>query len=141
MDNPIQEHHDDDDIQKLNLEKDINEWTKEIKFVEQELVFFSKLLDSNLIRKANANEEDGSYILKSIKHITDKNALFKLKLIEFKNKSEDIVECEDVQCETFFLNEHFSFKQKLITHINQVRTLKKILFNFFEHNLNKEILN
>ncbi|MDQ7917450.1 hypothetical protein RBU60_07680 [Mesonia sp. MT50] len=136
MENPIQEHHDDDDIQRINLEKDVNEWNKEIEFIQKELIFYSKLLDSKLVRKANANEEDESYILlKSVTQLKEKNSQFQLQLLDFENKSEEIVECEDVQCETFFLNEHFSFKQKLIAHVAKVRTVKKIIFDFFESNL------
>ncbi|MGO2359075.1 hypothetical protein [Mesonia sp.] len=135
MENPIQEHHDDDDIQRINLEKDVNEWNKEIEFTQKELIFYSKLLDSKLVRKANANEEDESYILKSVTQLKEKNSQFQLQLLDFENKSEDIVECEDVQCETFFLNEHFTFKQKLIAHVAKVRTVKKIIFDFFESNL------
>ncbi|MDT0293185.1 hypothetical protein ACFQ3R_09045 [Mesonia ostreae] len=135
MENPIQEHHDDDDIQRINLEKDVNEWNKEIEFIQQELIFYSKLLDSELVRKANANAEEESYILKSVKQLTEKNSQFQLQLLDFENKSEDIVECEDVQCETFFLNEHFTFKQKLIDHVAKVRTVKKKIFDFFESNL------
>lgn len=135
MENPIQEHHDDDDIQRINLEKDIHEWNKEIEFIQKELVFYSKLLDSKLVRKADENEEDESYILKSVHQLKEKNSEFQLQLLDFENKSEDIVECEDVQCETFFLNKHFTFKQKLIDHVAQVRTIKKIIFDFFEENL------
>ncbi|PZD76703.1 hypothetical protein [Mesonia sp. K7] len=135
MNQPIQEHHDDEEIQMMTFHDELRQWKKELKFINRELQFLSKLLDSRLVRKAKANEEDGSYVLTSLEQMLQKNKDFLFQLIQFKNESEKIRECEDMQCETYFLNEHILFKKKYVSHIAQIQNIKDIIFNFFEKSL------
>lgn len=82
--------------------------------IEEEIILFSDLLRA---------KNDKSY-----SNILEKMKVFK-ELINYDRKLEVLKECEDLQCETFFLNSHNEFKEKIEVHFYQYRNFKKNVFS------------
>ncbi|TQD38664.1 hypothetical protein [Haloflavibacter putidus] len=124
MSDEIRNHYDQDDIQKLNLDKDIKSWQNEITFINTELDFFKKNIQFLLVDAQEVQNE----LLEKIKNLRERNNYYSLQLVDYYKDSEGIIECEDVHCETFYLNEHQSFKNELTQHVQRVRKLKREVF-------------
>ncbi|WP_121666171.1 hypothetical protein [Mesonia aquimarina] len=134
MENTVKLHDDDESILILTLNKELKDWKKNLDFIEKELIFLRSLLESTLAKSLNKNKEDKSYLHNTLKKVLENNKMFYNRTINFTNKTLEIRECEDMHCEAYFFNEHFEFHNKLNKHLEKVRNLKLIIFNFLEKN-------
>ena len=125
MKDVIQKHHDEQDIQKIFMDRDIKNWREEIEIINEEMLFFNNLLQLKAIEtKANyAN------LLKKIEEFKIANLASQENLIDYIRKLEGIKECEDLQCETYFLNDHTDFKKKIENYFSKYRKLKTNIFS------------
>ena len=62
MKDVIQKHHDEQDIQKIFIDRDIKNWREEIEIITEEMLFFNNLLQM----KATETKENYSNLLKKI---------------------------------------------------------------------------
>lgn len=134
MENTVKTHDDDENILIATLNKELEDWKKELDFIEKELIFLRSLLNSTLTKSPAKNKEDEAYLHNTLKKVLENNKVFYGKTINFSNKTMQIRECEDLHCETYFFNEHFEFHNKLGKHLDKVRNLKLIIFKFLEKN-------
>jgi len=123
--NVIQKHHDEQDIQKLFIDRDIKNWSEEIEIITEEMLFYNNLLQSKLV------ETKGDYtnLFNKIEDFKVANLVSKENLITYVHKLEGIKECEDLQCETYFLNDHSDFKKNIENYFSKYRKLKKNIFS------------
>lgn len=125
MKDVIQKHHDEQDIQKIFIDRDIKNWREEIEIITEEMLFFNNLLQL----KATETKANYSNLLKKIDEFKIANLSSKENLIGYVHKLEGIKECEDLQCETYFLNDHTDFKKKIENYFSKYRKLKKNIFS------------
>lgn len=125
MKDVIQKHHDEQDIQKIFIDRDIKNWLEEIEIIREEMLFFNNLLQLKLV-ETSANY---SNLLKKIEEFKISNVNSKESLVAYVHKLEGIKECEDLQCETYFLNDHTDFKKKIENYFSKYRKLKKDIFS------------
>lgn len=118
----IKIHQDQDDLQKFFITRDVDRWDDEVAIIEEEIVLFSNLLSIK-------NDKLYSNILERIKEFKLYNVAFQEELIAYNRKLEVLKECEDLQCETFFLNSHNEFKEKIEDHFSHYRNFKKSIFS------------
>ena len=90
--------------------------------IEEEIILFSDLLRAK-------NDKSYSNILEKMKVFKVQNSEIQEELINYDRKLEVLKECEDLQCETFFLNSHNDFKEKIEVHFYQYRNFKKNVFS------------
>lgn len=135
MKNEIREHYREEDIQRMKLHSDIENWNAEIAFMEKEIVFFSTLLPSGSFQKANENQENTTLLLKRLKTTKEHNLNYAAAVLNFNNTLEGLNECEDLQCETYFLNSHEELRSKLEKHGLEFRNLKGAIFSHLEKNI------
>lgn len=134
MKNEIREHYREEDIQKLKLHKDIENWNAEISFTKKEIRFFSELLQNPLL-KNTTNQQNTSLLLQELKTMEENNGNYSDKVLSFSNTLEGLNECEDLQCETYFLNSHEELREELIKHGVKFQELKEQIFaNLSEEN-------
>ncbi|HSP12918.1 MAG TPA: hypothetical protein VLO29_10375 [Salegentibacter sp.] len=132
----FQDHYDERQVQLLSIESESSEWEDRLKSTAIEADFYAKLLNSEFSEdlKFKINLEDSKYLknqLKSIREIND----FHLKTFqEYKLKQEGLIECDDVQCENFYLKDHLIFKQTLTKHFKVFRELKLLVYTYIEIN-------
>lgn len=134
MKNEIREHYREEDIQKLKLHKDIENWNAEISFTKKEIRFFSELLQNPLLQNTT-DQQNTSLLLQELKTMEENNGNYSDKVLSFSNTLEGLNECEDLQCETYFLNSHEELREELIKHGVKFQELKEQIFaNLSEEN-------
>ena len=135
MKDGIKDHYREEDIQIMKLESDVENWEMSIEFAEKEINFFNKLLNSSDYMKNTENKKKSLDLLDQLKTIHETNKSCLMEILEFSNKLEGMNECEDLQCETFFLNSHEEFKNKIEKHLLRFRALKGRIFPYLENEI------
>lgn len=132
----IQNHQDGDDIQKIFIGWDIINWKEKLETIEEEMTLFANLLSAHL---ASALDNKSGYknVFFKLEKFKESNTSFQESLIAYNRQLEGLKECEDLQCETYFLNGHTEFKSLIEDYFSQYRSLKKTIFS----KLNNEIKN
>lgn len=126
MAHEIEKHYDDEDIQRINLDRDIKLWKTEINFLVEELDFYVHFLDAKLIKQNTTDSLNDLY--ERVKDLALITKEYSGKIIEFDNEAEGIIECDDLSCEVFFLNAHLRMKDELNAHLAVSRALKTAIF-------------
>jgi len=117
----IKIHQDQDDLQKLFISRDVDRWKDEVESIKEEIILFINLLTSK-------NSKLYSNIVEKIEDFKKENSKFSEELISYNRKLEVLKECEDLQCETFFLNTHNEFQEQIEAHFSEYRNFKKNVF-------------
>lgn len=122
----IEKHHDDDDIQKLSISWDISNWEEKLETIAEEITLFANLISAY----TNSKEGKSVYenLLQKLETLKVTNGNFHKNLIDYNLKLEGLKECEDLQCETYFLNGHAQFKENIEAFFSKYRKTKKSLF-------------
>ena len=122
----------DEEIHRLFMDADLKRWKEEIEIITIEMDFYKNLLQD----PANECEtSEGSNCASLLKEITDAerdNELFQKDLLDFDNRALGITECDDLQCENFFLNDHATVKESIENHFSNYRVFKKSLLVFIK---------
>ena len=135
MNNLIKAHYGNEDIQRLNMSTDLNKWKSEATFITIENQFYKKILLSKLVEKININQQDLYFLQQELESLEIKNDEFLEKLRRFINELEGYKECEDLQCETFYLNEIQKFKIEIENYFFENRNLKILLFSYLNNGI------
>lgn len=134
----FQEHHNDDEIQILSIQSESEDWEERLVIISEEIDFFSNILGSSLKETVRVaiNKEDASYLKKQLELINKANEFHLSTFFDYKNKLEGLKECDDVQCENFYLKDHLVFKTTLRKHFKDFRQLKVLIFKFLKVSFN-----
>jgi len=134
----FQEHHDDEEIQILSIQSESEDWEDRLVIISEEIDFFSNILGSGLKETVSVaiNKEDASYLKKQLELINKANEFHLSTFFDYKNKLEGLKECDDVQCENFYLKDHLVFKTTLRKHFKDFRQLKVLIFKFLKVSFN-----
>jgi hypothetical protein len=134
----FQEHHDDEEIQILSIQSESEDWEERLVIISEEIDFFSNILGSGLKETVSVaiNKEDASYLKKQLELINKANEFHLSTFFDYKNKLEGLKECDDVQCENFYLKDHLVFKTTLRKHFKDFRQLKALIFKFLKVSFN-----
>jgi hypothetical protein len=117
----IKIHQDQDDLQKFFINRDVDRWNDEVGSIKEEIILFIKLLTSTKSKLY-------SNILEKVNDFKTENAKFTEELISYNRKLEVLKECEDLQCENFFLNSHNDFQEQIEGYFSEYRNFKKNVF-------------
>lgn len=139
MTNNIKEHHNDEEVQYLNLERDVALWRNKLKFVADEIAFYLLLLGSSLIEKTHSNNIDANYLLKEFNNLKEINEFHMNTDKHFQNNLQGMAECDDVQCDNAYLHSYLLFKSKLEKHLDEVRNIKQSTFQYLQKGIEKYI--
>tara|TARA_Y100000588_G_scaffold387536_2_gene485533 strand:+ start:636 stop:1049 length:414 start_codon:yes stop_codon:yes gene_type:complete len=134
----FQEHHDDEEIQILSIQSESEDWEERLVIISEEIDFFTNILGSGLKETVSVaiNKEDASYLKKQLELINKANEFHLSTFFDYKNKLEGLKECDDVQCENFYLKDHLVFKTTLRKHFKDFRQLKALIFKFLKVSFN-----
>ncbi|MFD2698522.1 hypothetical protein ACFSQ0_11000 [Mesonia sediminis] len=133
MPDKIQEHYSEEEIQILNMNKDLNFWVDELKFMVTEITFFKQLLAKDELKfNTSPNYKEVKQILAENLETTKK---FLEELIDYDVVSNGIQECDDLSCETYYLNEHQDYKKRVRDHLKLHKDNKQVLFKLIQENL------
>lgn len=130
MSDLIKPHFMDEDIQRLNLCTDVNKWKSEVTHIGLENQFYKRIFSSPLVEKTAINKEDIKFLLEELRTLDLKNRDFSDKLREFIIELDGLKECDDMHCETYYLNNHQKFKIDIENYFYQNRNLKALVFSY-----------
>ena len=137
MNKLIREHYGSEDIQRLNMFTDVNKWKSEVTFIDLENQFYKKLFSSRLIEKTDINLQDLYYLQQELESLDLKNQAYLEKLMAFILELDGFSECDDLQCETFYLNELQKFKIEIENYFFENRNLKTLIYSYINNGLKK----
>lgn len=130
MKNIILPHQDAEEIQKIFLNNDLQKWQEELEMIRLEIKFFNTLLISDLVQVLDSNPEDAVFLNKNLLHFENENERFIQSQLSFNNEMQKLNECEDLHCDTYFLNEHAQFRIQIDTHFAEFRKLKTLVITY-----------
>ncbi|HSI69092.1 MAG TPA: hypothetical protein VK941_02590 [Gillisia sp.] len=133
----IKPHYQDEDIQRLNLYTDVNNWKSELSLIETENRFYQMLLNSKLIDKTEINQHDINFLIQEVDSLDKVNSDCLERILEFYNELEGMMECEDVQCDTYYLNNYQQFKIDIESHFHKNRYLKTLIYSYMNTGIKK----
>lgn len=137
MNKLIREHYGSEDIQRLNMFTDVNKWRSEVTYIDLENQFYKKLFSSRLIKKTDINLQDLYYLQQELESLDIKNQAYLEKLMAFILELDGFSECDDLQCETFYLNELQKFKIEIENYFFENRNLKTLIYSYINNGLKK----
>lgn len=132
----FQEHFDEQEVQMLSIESESSEWEERLKSIETEAAFYFRLFNSGFSEdlKLKINLEDSNYLKNQLKKMREINNFHLKTFQDYKIKQEGLKECDDVQCENFYLKDHMIFKQTLTKHFKVFRELKSLVYKYVDIN-------
>lgn len=137
MNNLIEPHYDNEDILRLNMCTDLNKWKSEVTFIDIENQFYTRLFLSKLMDYTDINRQDLYFLQQELEVLDGKNQKFLDKLRVLINEMEGFKECDDLQCETFYLNGHQKFKIEIENYFFQNRNLKTLFYSYVNNGFKK----
>lgn len=135
----IKPHYKDEDIQILNLCTDVNKWKSEVTFIDLENQFYKELFSSRLIEKTDINKQDVLFLQQEIESLDIKNSEFLEKLRNLVNELDGYRECDDVHCDTYYLNNHQKFKIDIENYFFKNRNLKTLIYSYIKNGIKKHL--
>ncbi|SMC44532.1 hypothetical protein [Cellulophaga tyrosinoxydans] len=106
---------------------EIKNWIENLEFVNEELEYFDKI-EQKILRNTTINQ-----FIKTSKRNT---TLELSKLYRYENNMSKIMECDNIQCDTYYLNNHEQNRRTYLELLVQLNSLKmKIYEDLLEFNL------
>lgn len=126
MDNSIKNHYTQEDIERQYIDKDITNWKEELECINAEIMFFKKLLKNKIDVNYSKNYQT---LFEKLEKKQLESKVASEKLINYTQKMQGINECEDLDCETYYLNDHIVFKENVEAFLSKYRKLKRTIFS------------
>ena len=108
--------------------KDIKIWKGEIESIATEIAFYQRVLNSYLKKKDTKCVKKQIFFLEKCVSISIDNQNYLGSLNTLVNKVVQLKECDDMQCEMYFLDKHAEFKRNIETYFSDYREFKKEIF-------------
>ena len=112
------------EINQHKLDVEYKHWIARLNFFEEEFDFIGKLVASSHFTQTEGLSE----ILMEIPSIKANNNEFLEKVHSYRNNLDLYRECEDLECDNFYLNDHEKFRVVLEQHSASIRKFKKRVF-------------
>lgn len=121
-----------DDSQEVHTKfmvNDLERWSAELKMIDFEISFYGDFLDSASIETTGNHAK--SQFVATLQELKIGNVKVTQEFQEFSNKLQGIIECDDLQCETYYVNNHTDFKHDIENHFAEFRSFKRSLLDYF----------
>lgn len=122
------------DIQSKKVEElhyEVQGWKSNLYFIETEIVFIDKLLDSYAFQPNTPNlfERLQNYQHRLKKTKNNKKQL-KKRISQHENNLGGMMECTDESCDLEYYRKHELLKAEVLDYITNFRDLKSEIFNY-----------
>jgi predicted nuclease with TOPRIM domain len=106
-------------------------WTMALGYMENEIGFIERLLNYNRFQEKTPNlferlqqfKQEMSIIITEIKTL-------KKEINEYEDRLRGILECEDISCDTYYLENHKDLKNRFEKFFEAFNTFKTSVFNY-----------
>ncbi|WBL23266.1 hypothetical protein [Zunongwangia sp. HRR-M8] len=106
------------------IEEHVYDWLQNLEIINFELVLYkSYLQDHNCLKSVDKKSKINS-LLSCINEQIEQNKFHLRTCLFYKNRVSKIRECDDIECETTYLEAHSLFKNRLQYHFKQIKSLK-----------------
>ena len=120
----IYNHDTDVDVtHKINT-IELHNWINHLKYIKKELNNLIGLCSSGLNKRL---EEQG--VLQKFQKKEIENDTLLSALQKYMNTRNEIIECEDTQCDMAYITEHESYRRSYLYHLDKYRRLKDEFFS------------
>ncbi|MCM4158302.1 hypothetical protein FHG64_12025 [Antarcticibacterium flavum] len=133
----VKPHYQDEDIQRINLCTDVNNWKSELSLIEVENRFYAMLFKSKLIDVTEINQQDINFLIQELESLDKSNTSCLDRILVFYNELEGMMECDDVQCDTYYLNNYQQFKVDMENHFHKNRYVKNLIYSYMKTGIKK----
>lgn len=129
--NKLKSFYKDKTMEEFNY--DTKKWKKQIEFLLNDFDFITTLLDSNIYNSNHINLFENLQLYKAqIKDVTTKCSEILNKLISHEKHIEIYLECDDINCDYFFLEGHAKTEYTVTLLIEESNHLKMQLFEYIK---------
>lgn len=119
----IYDHDSPEAINFKNSSIELEDWIELLNYSEKEI---SNLL--SLVKSTPKENEELTLRIKNLEHIREVNMNNLAKLMKYRSSLPKAAECEDVECDMFYVNEHISYRKMYRDHIENYRKIKEEFF-------------
>ncbi len=130
MKEEILDHYDDQDIRNIYIKRDVAKWQKHLAAIKEETIFYRRLIEG-VKTSSLLDEPKKTDLISEFLKVDQANDHYLDSLIDYRNQTDSINECQDMQCEKFFLNSHEEFTQNIEAHLDKFRSLKAQVRGYF----------
>lgn len=129
MNEMTQQYQNPNNVNNLFIDADITLWTDETQIIEKESTLFVNLLSARLVELSKSRNVNFTALFDEIDYFRNVNPEYQEKIARYRSKIDGLQECEDLQCETHFLDVHSYIKMDVELYLKQYRKLKKNIFD------------
>ncbi|MGB5435339.1 MAG: hypothetical protein WBM98_05550 [Maribacter sp.] len=106
-------------------------WKSMLTYKENDILFIDKLLNSKAFRVAKPNLfERLQELNKEAETIASELKKLKKEVNEYESKLSGILECEDISCDTYYLENHKALKDRFEEFYTDFNEFKTKVFNY-----------
>ncbi len=106
-------------------------WKSMIGYMENEIQFINRLLNSKAFRETTPNLFERLQTIKhEMKTKTREAKNFNKKINEYEVELKGILECQDISCDTFYVENHKSLKNRFEEFYTEFNEYKTKVFEF-----------
>ncbi|MDI9256741.1 hypothetical protein [Flavobacterium sedimenticola] len=116
-------------LEQIFVERDLRYWKSELAIAKVEMAFCNNLF--TLILQESKVHKPSKYrnILGKLSQLQQATTVFEDRLQHLTLQFEGYSECDDMQCDQFYMSNHLDFREKIEKHFLQYRKLKKKLLS------------
>lgn len=125
MDNNLKSY----DLENIFISKDFSSWKEELSIASVEMEFCQNLFASTLNDLEFSHKVKYINILDKIVLLKNENTQIKKELFALGIQFEGYVECQDLQCDNYYMTMHLAFRDKVENHFTVYSKLKRKLLS------------
>lgn len=125
----IPNHHADVDVTHKINKIELDNWINQLQYTKIELSNLISLCEDELSDNLNDKSLYEKFQKKEIENENLLNALY-----NYLSSRNDIINCEDSQCDMIYLTVHDSYRRNYLYHLNKYQKLKNKFFNDVQGN-------
>lgn len=119
----IYDHDSPEAIAFKNNSIELDNWIEHLNYIEKEIVNLLNLGNSELLKVFESKNVIGKLAREKEKNVATIDAFLK-----YKEGLPKAAECEDVDCDMFYVTEHEKFRKTYLAHLKTYREVKEEYF-------------
>lgn len=123
MDNNLKSY----DLENIFISKDFSSWKEELSIATVEMEFCQNLFASTLNDLEFSRKVKYINILDKLVLLKNENIQIRKELFALGIQFEGYVECQDLECDNYYMTMHLAFRDKVEKHFSIYSKLKKKL--------------
>ncbi len=120
----IYDHDSPEAITFKNSSIELDNWIEHLNYIEKEIINLLNLGKSELSKNF-----DSQTILDKLSREKEANAATIDTFLKYKETLPKAAECEDVDCDMFYVTEHERFRKTYLAHLKKYRGVKEEYFD------------